>query len=186
MERWHEVSTEQLEQMYPTLPLIEMVCADNKPELYFYGLTTADSALEAAQEAVRGRFNEEDEAEEYSAVGKPTEIAVCLRLNSDTLYYLLRGLYMNGETFAYQSPNEGVRTERFEEGSGVYRFKLSDSDFSKLALSDSDSWIDDFLTKNGTKAEASAAPIARTEPAKAEPKLPAPSATNPIDSFLND
>jgi hypothetical protein len=186
MEHWREVSTEDLEGMYPTLSIIEVVCADNRPDMYFYGITKNQMALEAAQGGIREHYDEEEEAEAWKSIPAPSEIAVCIPFSADVLYYLLRGLTMHGETFAYMSPNEGVRTDEFEDGPGVFRFKLTDADFSQMALSDSESFLDDFLTKFGTKTEASKAPVTRTEPAKAEPKIPAPSANNPIDSFLND
>lgn len=181
--RYQEVTKQELATLRPALSLIERVVPSlSLPDLYLYGLTSYKAALMDAREALVSQFDEELEDAERRAVTEPSQIAVCIPLSSDILYYLIgSGLKLTDETFAYQTDKDGVRTRSFEGQSGVPT-RITDDAFTAMALSDSDSWVDDFLAEYGTKQEA--APSGSL-PESEVPKAPPPTSQNAIDQYLN-
>jgi len=177
--RYKEVTNEQLEAARPGLALIEEVW-DEPIYLYLYGLTSDKVALMDAREAIQESFDEE-EADGRDGVPELVQVAIAIGLSDDTLHYLIGGgLKIGREEFSYTVPGEGARTTSFG-GSGL-RPRLKLSDFSKLAISNSDTWLDDFLTANTATAEVHP-PVKRDEAATRQAS--ATSIRNPIDSYLN-
>lgn len=179
--RYTEVGKEELSEARPGLMLVERVSRNNNEPiyLYLYGLTSDSLVLTSAYETLIDGFDEEEETEERSAVQKPTQVAVCIPLNSDTLYYLTgSGLLLQDESFAYMTGEDGARKNHLSNPRPRPRMTLDD--FTKMAISDDESWLDDFLTEHG--AASKPVVVKRDQQAVMASKK---SSTNVIDHFLN-
>lgn len=183
--RYFEVTDHELQDARPGLLLAEQLLKDDHFIPYLYGLTTKEDLVLSAQEALHDGH---DEDEEGNPLAHPTltEIAVAIPFSSDTLYYLSgSGLILRTEDFAYNSPNEGPRTESLRWAHTHVKVRMSD--FTQLALSSSDSDLDEFLKQYGTKgtAEQPEGTVTRTDTSAvtASQRKPLP---NPIDQFLAD
>jgi hypothetical protein len=172
------VTHDDLEGLRSTLALLERVMEHDPLELYFYGLSTNTGLLAKANDALE---EESETNEEAAASIKLAQVAICVPLSSDTAYYLMgSGLILRRETFAYIAGADGVRTS--DLAYSTHAARVTDEDFSEMALSESDSWLDDFLVKHGKRAGATTEAVKRTAPAAATAE-PEP---NPIDNFLNN
>jgi hypothetical protein len=180
--RFFEVSSHDLMDARPGLQLVERLLEDEHFTPYVYGMTTDVEILEAAQAAIADDAGRDEEGNPAANV-KLSEVAVAIPFSGDILYSLAgSGLLLQHEDFAYISPNEGARTMSFR-WAGV-RPRVNLKDFTVLALSDDDMYLDEFLKQNATKQQEEApATVQRTVPqaVKSSRRIP-----NPIDEFLNN
>lgn len=180
------IQPEDLHKLHDGLKLLEMVDLDavHGLDLFVYGLTTNAQIIDAAKEAIA---ESEDVAEEDVAL---TEVAVAIPLSSDTSYYLTgSGLILRNEDFAYMGTGgEGVRTESFTFAH--YHPRVVLNYFSKIALASSDSWLDDFLRKEGSGKPAQVTQNVRRTEEATQPGAPAaptmPKQTSLDQKFLDE
>lgn len=167
--QYEMVSKEELAALRAALPILERVLEGGSLELYFYGLTTDRGLLNNASLIL-----EEDEEPVTLS-----QIAVCVPLTGDTIYYLTgSGLILRDETFAYISGSDGARINNLRTFAGAARLTLDA--FTETAMSSTDAWIDDFLTEavaKVTKVTSKDQGVARTEPATHQ--------ASSIDKYLN-
>ncbi len=178
MPRFIEIDAKRLEALHAGLDLLEAVDRSEGGEalkhldLHVYGISTDAQILDAARESIA---DNNDLAEEDVQVG---EVAVSIPLGADTIYALMgSGIRLEREDFAYMgSGGEGIRSSSFTFAQ--FKPTVTLNNFSKLALASSDSWIDDFLKKNGTGKPAVVTPnVHRTQEAT-QPQVP-PAQTPP-------
>lgn len=179
--RFFEVSEHALEDARPGLLLVEQLLKDEHFVPFLYGLTTKTDVLYAAQSAIEDDAGEDEEGNQIE-VPKIAEVAVAVPFSSDTLYYLAgSGLMLQNEDIAYFAGDEGARTLSIR-WSGM-RPRVHVNDFTKMALSDSDLDLDEFLKQYGKGLEATSTTVSR----EAVPAVKASSkkaSLNPIDQFL--
>jgi hypothetical protein len=182
--RFTEITREQLSAARRGIELLQRVMEDGGLELYLFGITKDQGVLESAHETLMDEFDVDEEADERARVQAPTQIAIAIPCSGDTLYYLSgSGLIIRNEQFAYNRRGEGARTDWLNTSRPEPRLTLDD--FSVLALADSDSFLDDFLTKHGSNVEV-IPPVKRDRPATNPTRTPPTiNSTNPIDNFLN-
>jgi hypothetical protein len=186
--RYSEVDKEELREARPGLLLVERVTRETHEPLALclYGITTNAGLVKAAHEAIVGQFDEEEESEQRKNEAVPTEVAVSISLNSDTLYYLTgSGLLLQEEAFSYLGGKDGARRSHLENPRPRPRVTLDD--FTVLAIADDDTWLDDFLTAFASKAAPKAAPAKAIERDRkaVTASIKTPSKNNAIDGFLN-
>jgi hypothetical protein len=171
MPRYIDIDQERLSHLHEGLELLEMVDREAIAglDLCVYGITNNASILDSAKEAIA---DSEEVAEQDVAL---TEIAVAIPISSDTIYALNgSGIRLSREDFAYMgSGGEGVRTMTF--AFAHFKSTVTLNSFSKLAIASSDSWLDDFLRKEGSGQQAKVTPaVHRTEEATVPGAPPAP------------
>ncbi len=179
--RYTTVTKQVLSSFGPTLGVLERI-NDESLDIFLYGLSRDPGLLAKAEDALE-YFMDGEGVE----VPKLTEVAVCIPLGEDILYYLEgSGLILRDEEFAYLSGSDAVRTNTLRF-SGLQARVAVDA-FTEMAIATSDSWIDDFLTKHGT-AVPEQEEVSRDESATKEEKpkasVPPPTPSNPIDNYLN-
>jgi hypothetical protein len=199
MPRYIDIDAKRLEALHAGLDLLEALDRSEGGEalrhldLHVYGICNDPQVLDAAREAIA---DSNDLAEEDVQVA---EVAVSIPISADTIYALLgSGIRLEREEFAYMGTGgEGIRSMSFTFAH--YKPTVTLSNFSKLAIASSDSWVDDFLRKEGTGQAAQITPnVHRTQEAT-QPQMPAtqtpapaiPKQTSKIDgrklsSFLDD
>lgn len=177
--RYTTVTKEVLESLRTALTLLEQI-NDDPLEIFLYGLTKNAGLIAKAEDALEQLHDEEE-----GDLPKLDQIAICIPLGDDIIYYLLgSGLTVRDEEFAYIAGKDNVRTSQLTHSR--FQARVTDEDFSEMAIASSDSWLDDFLSKHG-RATASQEPVTRDEPATApkEEETTPPPTTNPIDNFLS-
>lgn len=181
--RFFEVSEHDLQDARPGLMLVEQLLKDDNFVPYFYGLTTKADVLYACQSAIEDDAGRDDD-DNAIEVPQLTQVAVAIPFGADTIYYLAgSGLSLQNEDFAYATPSEGARTLSLRWGRQRPRVHLTD--FTKMALSDSDMDLDEFLKQYATKLETPTKVTREQVPAVKASSHKA-SLLNPIDRFLAD
>lgn len=179
MPRYIDVDAKQLEALHAGLDLLEAVDRSEGSEalrhldLHLYGISNDAQILDAAREAIA---DNNDVAEEDVQVA---EVAVSIPLGADVIRALMgSGIRLDRDDFAYMgSGGEGIRSTSFTFAH--FKPTVTLNDFSKLAIASSDSWIDDFLKKNGSGQVATVTPnVHRTQEAT-QPQAPAQPAPVP-------
>jgi hypothetical protein len=179
MPRYIDVDAKRLSSLHDGLDLLEAVDrseggdALRRLDLCVYGISNDPQVLDAAREAIA---DSNDLAEEDVQVA---EVAVSIPISADTIYALLgSGVRLDREDFAYMgSGGEGIRSMSFTFAN--YKPTVTLNSFSKLAIASSDSWVDDFLRKEGTGQAATVTPnVHRTQEAT-QPQAPAQPAPPP-------
>ena len=175
--RYTTITKEVLSSFRTTLAVLEQV-SDDPLEIYLYGLTTNPGVLAKAEQSLEYLGDEEDE------VSKLGQIAICLRLSDEAIRLLEgSGLTLDDEEFAYVLGGDSARTSSIRYGKGAAR--ITDEDFSEMAIATSDTWVDDFLTKHGTvgaPGKLIEGQVTRNHPANGATP---PATGNPIDNYLN-
>lgn len=167
MAKYAVIKLEDLSTLLPAMKILERVGSISL-DYCVYGLTSDPGVIAQAEEAIK----EEGDDEDLETSHHVSEVAVAIPLSSDSLYFLEgSGMPIKHLEFAYMTGGEGARTSTF-----LWRnssTKILSSAFTKLAISDDDTWIDDFLQKN---ASPEAPEVSRTEEAtsKDEPVEAAP------------
>lgn len=178
------VTHDDLEGLRQALNLLERVIERAPIKLYFYGLSNHTGVLAKANDALEeeAEVGEDEPAKPSTQV---SQVAVCIQLSGDTIHYLIgSGLILRRESFAYIGGGDGVRTS--DLGYSHKQTRVTDEDFTEMALSESDNWLDDFLEKHGKKGAGTTEPVSRSEPATSEGEESEPEPEpNPIDEFLN-
>jgi len=194
MPRYIDIDAERLSSLHDGLDLLEAVdrseggSAFKSLDLHVYGISNDPQILDAAREAIA---DSNDVAEEDVQVA---EVAVSIPISADTIHALLgSGIRLEREDFAYMGTGgEGIRSMSF--AFAHYKPSVTLNNFSKIAIASSDSWIDDFLRKEGTGQAAKVTPnVHRTQEAT-QPQMPAAQAAPPapplegrkLTSFLDD
>ena len=151
MQKYIEVTEHQVSDLQVGLEMINKVVEGADMELFIYGLTTSKMALLAASEALEGY----DDAEHI----EPLAIVVSIALTDTSLSKLLgSGLKLHEEAFVYNGDlGEGGREAAFTFAK--HKPLIAISDFSKIAISGTDVWADEFLAKHN----ASPARVTRNE-----------------------
>ena len=118
-------------------------------DIYLYGITSAPTVLDAARESIA--YMSEEPIDEDDIVLE--EIAVAIPVSSDILSSINgSGFKLHNEDFSYNGPeNEGVRQTDFI--GSTFKPKLILKYFSKYALADDVTHLNDFLERYGSKAE---------------------------------
>lgn len=187
MPRYIEINEERLEKLHDGLELMEMLDRESMRslDLHIYGVTSNPQIIDAAREAVA---ESEELAEEDVQL---SEVAVAIGISADTIYALLgSGIKLTREDFAYMgSGGEGVRTMSFTFAH--YKPIVDMGSFTKIALAFSESWLDDFLRKEGTGTPAQVTPaVHRTQEATQPGVPPAPTiqkqTSEKLSRFLDD
>lgn len=168
MPKYVAIDAQRLEKLHDGLELLEMLDRTHMAglNLHVYGITNNAQILDAAREAVA---DAEELAEEDVQLA---EVAVAIPISADTIYALTgSGIKLEREDFVYLgSGGEGTRTLSFTFGH--YHPTVNLSMFNKLAMASDESWLDDFLRKEGTKQQARITPnVHRTEEAT-QPGVP--------------
>lgn len=177
MQRYIEITEDNLLKLHDSLELLEMLDRDKMLELdlHVYGITRDPGIIDAAKEAIAdGAENEISEQDVHLA-----EVAVAIPVSSDLLYALGgSGFRLKREEFAYLGEGgEGVRTLSFTFAS--FKPTVALSSLSQIALASSDSWLDDYLRQFGNKEPAKVEnKVRRTEEAT-QPGAPAPAEKPP-------
>jgi hypothetical protein len=174
--RFVGIAKEDLEGLHKAMEIFGEVYDHDDFHPVLYVLINQGAVLDLAGEAIHeaGDYdNDEGQAQESP---KPSMIAVAVPMSSDQLYYIVgSGLYIGDaqEEFAYSSGEEGARTCNFSYAGG--REKLSLNQIVALAVSDDDTYLDEFLLSHGPSEPVENTenkPVERTEevtaPAKAE------------------
>lgn len=177
MPRYIEIDAERLSKIHDGLDLLEALDRSEDAgalrslDLHLYGISTNPQVIDAAKEAIA---DANDVAEEDVALA---EVAVAIPLNADTIYALSgSGIKLEREEFAYMgSGGEGVRSLSFTFGH--YKPRVALSYFSKLAIASSDSWLDDFLRKQGSGQAAVVTPAVHRDQEATQPQAPVAPAT---------
>jgi hypothetical protein len=174
-QRYIELNKERLMRLHEGLEILEMVDRDaiGEMNLCVYGLTSDRQILDAAREAIA------DEAELDENDVQLTEIAVAIPISSDTIYALTgSGIRLKDEEFVYLGGGgKGPRSLSFTFAH--YKPTVNLNAFSVLGLASSESWVDDFLMKEGNKQPAQITPnVHRTQEAT-QPGAPAAPAQHP-------
>jgi hypothetical protein len=177
MQRYIDISEDQALRLREGLELLETLDRDavKDLDLYLYGITSDPQILDAAREAI-AETSEEIISEEDVQL---SEIAIAIPISSDTIYALTgSGIRLEKEYFAYIS-GEGEGARRTYLYSANYHPTVTLHSFQHIALGESDSWIDDYLEKEGSKQPAEIKKkVQRTEdatrpvPTVAEPQTP--------------
>ena len=166
-----DVTDQSLRAARPGIELVEEVLEDAEFPIYLYGLTSKETVLLAAAASL---------AQDDTGTGpKPSEVAIAFQCRKEALSLLYgSGLTLADQDFAYLIGSDGVRTTTFHLQSG--HAKVITSDFNRLALADSDAWLDDFLAKYGMATQTiETVGRGRTPAVKASRKH-----INSIDDFL--
>jgi hypothetical protein len=171
VQRYIEITEENLLNLHDSLELLEMLDRDKMMELdlHVYGITQEPSLIDAAKEAIADGAENEISEQDVQL----TEIAVAIPVSADFLYVLGgSGLKLKREEFAYLGQGgEGIRTLSFAFAS--FKPTAALSSMSQLALASSDSWLDDYLQQFGNKQPAKIEnKVRRTEEAT-QPNVPA-------------
>lgn len=180
MQYYIDITAEELHKLREALTLLEQLDLEkiSQLDLYVYGLTQDAVVIDAAKEALAEYLSDETELTEEDI--QLSEIAVAIPVSADNLYYLTgSGITLRDEEFTYQgSGGEGIRQADFSFAH--YRPKATIGNFSRLALADSNSWLDRFHKQYGTKAQVQIEKkVKRTEEAT-QPEAPVePQAPNP-------
>jgi hypothetical protein len=144
--RYIEINEERLEKLHDGLELMEMLDREamHSLDLHVYGVSNNPQLLDAAREAIA---ESEELAEEDVQIA---EVAVAIPISADTIYALLgSGIKLTREDFAYLGTGgEGTRTMSFTFAH--YKPTVNMGAFTKIALASSESWLDDFLRKEGS------------------------------------
>lgn len=190
MPHYVAIDAKRLENLHDGLELLEMLDRGHMAglDIHVYGITNNAQLLDAAREAIA---DSEELAEEDVQLA---EIAVAIPISADTIYALRgSGIRLDREDFAYMgSGGEGIRILSF--AFGHYKPTATLSQFSKLAMASSESWLDDFLNKEGSRTPAKVTPnVHRTEeatqpgvpPAPAVPKMTSLRLSSFLDEFLD-
>jgi|SRR5579863_91891 len=177
MQRYIDISEDQVLKLREGLELLETLDRDAVKELdlYLYGITNDPQILDAAREAIADSYEETISEDDIQL----TEIAIAVPINSDTIYALTgSGIRLEKEYFAYTG-GEGEGTRRAYLYSANYHPTVTLHSFQHIALGESDSWVDDYLEKEGSKQPAEIKKkVQRTEdatrpvPTIAEPQTP--------------
>jgi hypothetical protein len=182
--RYSTISKEILSGFRTTLSVLEQV-SDDPLEVYLYGLTTNPGVLAKAEQALEYLGDEGDEAPDLR------QVAICLRLTDEAIRLLEgSGLTLEDEEFAYVRGKDSARTNSIRYGKSPAR--ITDEDFTEMAIATTDTWVDDFLTKHGTvgapgkliEGEVSRDQSATDSKKETGATTPPPS-SNPIDNYLN-
>ena len=171
-----DVDARTLHAARPGLELAEEVLDDST--IYLYGLTSKQTVLLAAQDALTE--SEEDGFNEHM-----TEVAVALYLGKGALSLLFgSGMVLNDQAFSYVSGADGARTSYFTVAdSHRGKPKVVIKDLTRMALADSDIWLDEFRQQYGKPAYYETTVDRGATPAvKASSKK---HTVNSIDAFLN-
>ena len=130
MQRYVEVTAKQLFELRAGLELLASLDRDavGDLDLCLYGITTNESILDSAREAVA------DSEELQEGDVQLSEVAVSIPCSGDNLWALTgSGARLNREEFAYMGTGgEGVRTLTFVFAH--YQPRVTLGDFSRLAL----------------------------------------------------
>ena len=189
MPRYIEIDEERLSKLHDGLELMEMLDRETMRslDLHIYGVTNNPQILDAAREAIA---ESEELAEEDVQVA---EVAVAIPISADTIYALLgSGIRLSREDFTYMGTGgEGVRTMSFTFAH--YKATVNIGYFSKVALASSESWLDDFLRKEGTNKPAQVTPAVHRTQEATQPGVPPPAIPKQtseklsrfLDAFLN-
>ena len=140
-----DVDARGLHAARPGLELAEEVLEDST--IYLYGLTSKQTVILAAKDALA--MNEEDGGEEQL-----NEIAVALYLGKGALSLLFgSGMVLKEQPFSYVSGSDGARTSYFTvTDSPQSKPKIVIKDLTRMALADSDIWLDEFRQQYGKPA----------------------------------
>ncbi len=152
MQRYIDISEDQVLKLREGLELLETLDRDAVKELdlYLYGITNDPQILDAAREAIAEDHEEEITEEDVQL----TEIAVAIPISADTIYALTgSGIRLDREYFSYVA-GEGEGTRRAYLYSASYHPTATLHSFQHIALGESDSWVDDYLEKEGSKQPA--------------------------------
>lgn len=148
------VSREQIEDLRPVIDLLTQIWGEDLDEnaLYLYGMVDDTSPVIPIMT---------DETDSTVSAG-----VVAIPLNTDALYYLTgSGYVLKREQFLYASDNE-LRTANF--GDADQEAIVTLSSFTRLALSNSDAWMDRYFKLENPEAISSPSPhgeVDRTEKA---------------------
>lgn len=173
--QYFEVTQHSLEDARPGLALAEQLLQNDNFAPYLYAITAKSDVLLACEAAI-----DEDAGEQGVSLGL---VALAISFSSDTIQYLAgSGLLLQNEEFAYLSGNDGARVLGLQWSGQRPRVRLTD--FSVMALSDSDMDLDEFMKQHGGSAPAE---TPKTVSREAVPAVKASSKQiiNPIDLFLS-
>jgi hypothetical protein len=191
IDRYQDIDETGLNKLHDGLDILESLVRDAVQELdlFLYGLTQSETIVDAAREAIA------DAADLDESDVQLSEVAVAIPLSSDAIRALIgSGFKARREDFAYTGTGgEGIRTQSF----AFSHFKpvLALSEFSQMAIAQSDAWVDDFLKQFGNKQPAEikqnvkrteeatqpgvpAAPETQAPPAAPDPDLEIPKVTS--------
>jgi len=166
-----DVTDQTLREARPGIELVEEVLLDSEFPIYLYGLTTKDTVLLAA-----GASLGMDDAG-----GGLAEVGIAFPCRKEALSQLYgSGFILTDQDFAYLLGSDGVRTTQF---SGQRPPKITAMDFTRMALADSDAWLDEFLAQYGKSTPVAATVSRGQEPAIKTSTFSRP--RNSIDDFLS-
>jgi hypothetical protein len=168
--RYFTVTEEELQSARPGLTLVERLIEDHGESFspFLYGITIKDSVLSAVNDELERDYEEEIDGK---TAPKATEVALAIPFRAETIDLLTgSGVALKNEEFAYRAGNDDTRTNWLYARNGIL---VTINDFDTLALSDSDSWLDEFLKQHGFRGGAvDADVIVPRDPGKAT-QLPA-------------
>lgn len=159
--RFYGIPKQDLGDFYTCLNALEMIYRDTenfRPKLYV--TINQGAVMELAANAIRdaGTFEEDEPSP------RPASIAVSMDLSADGLRSLMgSGYEVTNEEFAYQTENEGVRTESFVYAGGRERVHLNQ--ILTAAISEDDTWLGEFYEAHAPQSPVQPSePIVRNEP----------------------
>jgi hypothetical protein len=151
--RYITVTEDELQSARPGLVLVERLDNNGTFAPVLYGVTIKETVLIAANDALERDFDEE----EGQTAPSVNEVALAIPFTSDTLALLTgSGLVLKNEEFSYRAGRDNVRTMWINSTNGV---QVTLNDFDTLALSDDDTWLDEFLKEYGVNTGAVEADI---------------------------
>jgi hypothetical protein len=155
--RYFTVTEEELNSARPGLTLVERLMEDSSSFTPFlYGVTSKESILLSAGDALQDDIDEED-GETAPSVN---EVALAIPMSAEALYLLTgSGLVLKNEEFAYRAGRDNVRMQWLNDRSGV---RVTLGDFDTVALSDGDTYLDEFLKEYGINTGSVGADITVT------------------------
>lgn len=172
-DRYLEIDAKRLEELWAGMDILESVDLDKLQEfdLFLYGLTTSETIVDAAKESIADNADLSEEDVELS------EVAVAIPLGADSIRILLgSGFTAKREDFAYMGTGgEGIRKLSFIFSS--FKPTLAVSEFTTMALAQSDAWLDDFLKQYGNKQPAVVKENVRRDEEATQPNVPASAET---------
>jgi hypothetical protein len=168
-DRYQDIDEDRLSKLYDGLDVLESIALDavHDLDLFLYGLTQSESIIDAAKEAIA------DDADLDESDVQLSEVAVAIPISGDSIRALMgSGFRARQEDFAYMgTEGEGIRAKSFVLSH--YKPVLAVSEFSQMALAQSDAWLDDFLKQYGNKQPAEIKQNVRRTEEATQPGVPA-------------
>lgn len=168
-DRYLEIDEERLMKLYDGLSVLESLNLDtiHEMDLFLYGLTQSETIVDAAREAIA------DDADLSENDVQLSEVAVAIPLGADSIRALAgSGFKARREDFAYMGTGgEGIRTKTFAYSH--FKPNLALTEFTTMAIAQSDAWLDEFLKQYGNKQPVEIKQNVRRTEEATQPGVPA-------------